>query len=126
MNYVYSNVGYYRDYRMYMLFNKVVKQRLGLFGHVPLCNLRQGRAPVVFGFCSPLCYRCFGLVMGGLFVSLSPLVTLSLPGPVFALGLIFMPLDWSFQRWGILPSTNLRRFLSGFLFVLALNVLSYY
>jgi uncharacterized membrane protein len=109
---------------MYMLFTRI-STRLRLIGKAPLCNRRRERAPVVFGFCSPLCYRCLGLVTGYLVVTFMPrnLIWI-LPNEAAIFGLIFMPTDWLLQRLNFIPSTNARRFVSGLIFVWAMSQFS--
>jgi len=35
-------------------------------GNIPLCNKKRERAPVVNNLCFVLCWRCTGLVIGGI------------------------------------------------------------
>jgi uncharacterized membrane protein len=43
---------------------KNVKRFAGCIGEKPLCNQRPDRAPHIFGYCFPLCWRCTSLIMG--------------------------------------------------------------
>jgi|GEM_PF-2061709 len=36
------------------------------FGHAPFCNGIPSHAPILFGFCLPLCWRCTGFLLGGI------------------------------------------------------------
>ncbi|MCT8977078.1 DUF2085 domain-containing protein [Clostridium sp. CX1] len=41
-----------------------ILSRLHHIGKKPLCNLKAHRAPIIFGFCFPLCWRCTSLIIG--------------------------------------------------------------
>ncbi len=92
-------------------------KRIKYFGKKPLCNLQECRAPKFKNFVFPLCYRCIGLIIGGV-VSyfLNTTITISL-----MLALPFL-IDVTLQYFNIFKSTNLRRFVTGILFGLSLNI----
>ncbi len=92
------------------------------FGHAPLCNLKPERAFHAGSFVFPLCARCTGLVVGGIGCSISQAfgVCIILPVIVSIILVLLLPIDWIVQRLGILESTNTRRFVTGFLFSVAL------
>ena len=77
------------------------------------CHQMPERSFFIHGYQFPLCARCTGMLVGELFayllfalkILISPLLA------IFLLGL--MGLDWFIQFVGILPSTNVRRFISG-------------
>ena len=46
---------------------------LSMVGKVPLCNKKKERAPHIFGFCFPLCYRCTGILIGAVFALITHL-----------------------------------------------------
>lgn len=50
-----------------MIANIITKiRRYGLYiGKVPICNKNRNRAPIIFGHCFIFCWRCSGLVVGG-------------------------------------------------------------
>jgi len=110
--------------------NKILEilwQRIMHFGSVPLCNGIPSRAPHIFGFCFPLCYRCT-------FIFLFFLITLfynhyhsqKVHRYILILCLIPMIVDGCMQTfWGI-ESTNIRRILTGSLFGFGLGgIVSY-
>lgn len=74
----------------------------------PICNRRPDRAPKIFGYTFILCWRCTGILIGVLFSSILD----------FSIGRIFiLPLavDGIAQYVYGIESTNLRRFITGFL-----------
>ncbi|MEG0365834.1 MAG: DUF2085 domain-containing protein [Coprobacillus sp.] len=100
--------------------------RLAHLGEIPLCNGNASRAPFIFGYCFPLCYRCT-------FVVICFLITLylcyryqsDLKLGMLLLCLVPMILDGCIQTfWGI-ESTNLRRAITGGLFGYALGAIVY-
>ena len=100
----------------------LVGNRLKQFGHAPLCNLRPERAFCIGSFVFPICARCTGMVAGVFVFFICRYVGISYSLPVFLLVVMVTPLsvDWFLQRFGILASTNTRRFITGLLFGLAL------
>jgi len=102
---------------------KNLKLKLFGIGKIPLCNMRKERAPKFFGFVFPLCYRCVGLIVGGLLGSIAysnsvinyknNLTFISI------LGLPFL-LDTLAQNMFKKNSTNTKRLLTGILFGIAL------
>ena len=92
--------------------------RAGAFGRAPLCNLRPKRAFSWGRFVLPLCARCSGLVVGGLFCGTLFLVGMPPCVPVWcvALAAICLVSDWSVQRFWEVESNNVRRFVTGLLF----------
>ena len=77
------------------------------------CHQLSDRSFFFRGVQFPLCARCTGIVLG--FFLLAPLVSIFTRGNMFvSLGLILlMCLDGLLQLWHVLPSTNLRRVLTG-------------
>lgn len=77
------------------------------------CHKLPDRSFTFRGKPMPFCARCFGASVGHVFSFI--LFCLSLLPPlglcVFFMFIIF--LDWSFQKWFGIMSTNSRRFLSG-------------
>lgn len=49
---------------MFDQFYNEVYIRFSNFGKLPLCNQRSERAPKLFGFCFPLCWRCTAIILG--------------------------------------------------------------
>lgn len=101
---------------------RLMVKRLSEFGSAPLCNLRPERAFKFNGFVFPLCCRCTGLIAGScLCLAIKAFgVLISLPITVSAISLFPLALDGLLQYFGILESTNIRRFLTGFLFGFAI------
>lgn len=96
--------------------------RIRRFGSAPLCNLRPERAFRIGSFVFPLCARCTGLVAGSTACFSCQALGISATLPVALSVILALPLaiDWTIQRVGILESTNARRFVTGFLFAVAL------
>lgn len=92
-------------------------ERLSHIGEVPLCNGLAKRAPHLFGFCFPLCYRCT-------FFILSFLITLGIGFHkkikikpfYFILCILSMIIDGGLQTFFGIESTNFRRAVTGGLF----------
>jgi uncharacterized membrane protein len=93
-------------------------QRLRSIGRAPLCNLRAERAFACRGFVFPLCARCSGLVAGGLICAAIGAAGLPIISTLWVAAASGLPLivDWTLQAFGVLESTNARRFGSGLLF----------
>jgi len=106
----------------------VIINRLRLFGHAPLCNLRSERAFRLGSFVFPLCARCTGLVAGAIACLTGQALGIVATLPVIVSIIAALPLvaDWTLQRVGILESTNIRRFVTGLLFGFALTPHSIY
>ena len=105
--------------------NKIISlicERINHIGKIPLCNGIAKRAPHIFGYCFPLCYRCtfFILVMiMTLMIYYYRRKRISLSIAIWLL--IPMVIDGCLQTfWGI-ESTNLRRALTGGLFGLGIG-----
>lgn len=79
------------------------------------CHQMPERSFFWRGYQFPVCARCTGVILGEL--AMIVLWTLGLrPGLLAAAALLApMGVDWGLQFLGVLPSTNLRRLLSGLL-----------
>lgn len=99
-------------------------QRLSQFGNIPICNGIAERAPHIFGFCFPLCYRCtFIVIMFLITLYMSYKYKKTLPIMIIILCMLPMIIDGSLQTfWGIM-SNNLRRAFTGAVFGFALGLL---
>lgn len=101
---------------------KLIKTYFSYLGKVPLCNKKPERAPKILGFCFLLCWRCLGLLVGGVigsFMYMKEIINYKNNALfIFLLGGPFI-IDISMQ---ILrkQSTNERRFLTGILLGIAL------
>ena len=86
------------------------------FGRVPLCNLRAERAPHIGKFVFPLCWRCTGLLVGGMIATIARLI-LPVPHclPIAIASCLPLAIDWTVQRLEIKESTNWRRLTTGIL-----------
>lgn len=93
-----------------------IRSRLSLIGEKPLCNLKRDRAPIINGYAFILCYRCTGVVLGGVvatiikynaFIDRSYLLLFLFSAP--------LGLDYFLQELDIKISTNKRRLLTGLL-----------
>ena len=101
--------------------------RIRYFGCLPLCNGRAERAPHVGSFVFPLCYRCFGVVVGATTACiLLNIGAIQKPSQLIAV-LLVLPLiiDGTLQYSNILESSNYRRLTIGLLCGLGLQLLPY-
>ena len=83
---------------------------------LPICNGISSRAPRMGTFVFPLCYRCFGMVLG-------LLIPASKGSGV--IGFIFLALfllDVWLQYFRGIESTNIRRFFTGVAFTVGLKM----
>lgn len=90
---------------------------------MPLCNKNRERAPKIFSFVFPLCYRCIGLIAGGLLGTfLYNNKVLNYKNDILFILVLSLPflLDIAAQRIFKKESTNVKRFLTGILFGVAL------
>ena len=100
-----------------------LKSKLFGIGKIPLCNKRKERAPKIFGFVFPLCYRCIGLVIGGLLgSSLYSNGVLNYKNNLTFISVLSIPflLDTLVNNMLKKNSTNTKRLLTGILFGIAL------
>lgn len=84
-----------------------------IFRRIFRCHQLAERSFSFRGIQFPLCARCTGILLG--FLLLGPIITVLTPGnPFLSLALIgVMVLDGSLQFFGVFPSNNPRRLLSG-------------
>ncbi len=97
-----------------------LKYRAQQVGKKPLCNLRKERALHLGILVFPLCYRCTGLVIGGVFayfVNTNIIISFFLFIP--------MLIDSSFQYFTDYKSNNFKRMASGLMFGLGLNIFNF-
>ena len=102
---------------------KNLKPKLFGIGKIPLCSRREERAPGIFGFVFPLCYRCVGLVIGGaLGSSMYSNGVLNYKNNLIFISILGLPflLDTLAQKMLKKDSTNTKRLLTGILFGIAL------
>lgn len=90
------------------------------FGKIPLCNCKPDRAPHIGKFCFPLCWRCFGISIGVIFVTILIEINLikincaSITSILFSISIILPCLiDSLLQKFSNYISTNIKRFLFG-------------
>lgn len=101
-----------------------ILERLSHFGEVPLCNGVASRAPRIFGFCFPLCYRCTFIFIGFLLtLYICHRYKKIIPIYLAIICLFPMIIDGSLQTFFGMMSTNLRRTLTGGLFGIAAGVI---
>ena len=103
---------------------KLIKRYLSYLGKVPLCNKNKCKAPQVFGYCFILCWRCLGLLSGGVMGSLLyNMNILNQKNNMFFISILSMPflIDIVVQFVSKNKSTNIRRVLTGVLFGIALT-----
>ncbi len=88
---------------------------MDIFQRVFRCHQLAERSFHIKGVQLPLCARCTGLVIG--FLLCGPLVTAFAPENMFVsmAFVVVMCLDGFLQLVGILPSTNIRRLITGLL-----------
>jgi uncharacterized membrane protein len=111
---------------------EVLSERLTRFGEIPLCNGIAERAPQMWGFVFPLCWRCLG-ILGGYFSGLVVLFLKKYPfenrRTKMLLGtlLLILPttMDGIVQYAFGMESTNFRRAWTGLLAGMGLGLLVY-
>ena len=103
---------------IYMI--NTLANRITQFGKKPLCNLKEERALKVANFVFPLCYRCTGLVLGGILSYLSLIDISPIHGLIM---LVPLPIDSFTQYFSSYKSNNFKRFTTGFLFGVGLSIL---
>ncbi|MFC1645715.1 DUF2085 domain-containing protein [Candidatus Omnitrophota bacterium] len=102
---------------------ELVKRYLSYIGRAPFCNKNKNRAPKVFDYCFVLCWRCAGLIMGGIIGSLFYNTNiLSYKNNILFISILSMPfiVDVLMQSMFEKESTNAKRALTGLLFGIAL------
>lgn len=102
---------------------KLIKEYLCCIGKVPLCNKNKNKAPQIFGHSFILCWRCLGLIVGGLMGSLLyNMNVLNYDNNAFFISILSIPFfsDILVQSVFKNKSTNTRRVLTGLLFGIAL------
>ena len=100
-----------------------IKEYVTWIGKKPLCNKDRKRAPIIFGHSFILCWRCLGLIIGGLIGSYLYLVgTLNYKNNMYFIFLLGTPfyIDTITQYIGNIESTNKKRFITGVLLGVAL------
>jgi len=100
---------------MHKIIN-TAKVHLELIGKKPLCNKNPERAPWIFNFCFPLCWRCTSIVIGDVIGNTIQLYLFRgknyfIPGALLCIPCL---VDYYLQSKDKYESTNLRRILTGF------------
>jgi uncharacterized membrane protein len=93
-----------------------LRDRIGALGRLPLCNQLPDHAPRAGSLCFPLCWRCVGVLTG--FVCFLMIDSgLRLPARIGIGLLLLLPcaIDGMAQRQWHIPSTTLRRVITGLL-----------
>ncbi len=91
-------------------------------GRLPVCNLRRDRSPGIGRLCFPLCWRCTGIVLSLLLfhylypINLQLITSLLLVAPCAVDGVL--------QYGFLLESTNPRRFVTGALAGVGLQIVA--
>lgn len=101
-----------------------INYRFSMIGKLPLCNQREKRAPKIKGFVFLLCYRCTGVVIGGIIATVLK-INFVAPKSLIFVALFSIPIatDYLLQYFNILESTNTRRLITGFLMGFGLTFL---
>jgi len=90
--------------------------RKGSIGKKPLCNLVEDRAPKFGSFVFVLCWRCTGAVVGSLFgYVLLFFFIINIPLLFSVISLLPIAIDGGIQYLYKIESTNIRRFVTGFI-----------
>ena len=77
------------------------------------CHQIPERSFSIKGMQFPICARCTGIVLGYIIDVIFLLIRVNVPVEVCASFIMLMFLDWFVQYIEILPSTNIRRFVTG-------------
>lgn len=105
----------------------LIIDRFKHIGEIPLCNGISSRAPHIFGFSFPLCYRCSAFIIAflcTLYYGRHHQRRYNLW--VYVLCLLPMIIDGCLQTFWYVESTNLRRVLTGSLFGYGIGMLVTY
>jgi len=98
-------------------FIEFILFRLSHIGEIPLCNGISSRAPHIFGFCFPLCYRCTFIIIGFLITLwIFSQRKIKIHWMILILCMLPMLIDGSIQTFLGVISTNLRRTITGGMF----------
>jgi len=105
---------------MNFVFN-FLNLRLQYIGKAPLCNLNKERGITIFGKVFVFCYRCTGLLLSFILISLMSIVDKDIfigAFPIYLkiIFLLVLPFDILFNSIYKIYSSNLSRFISGILF----------
>lgn len=103
---------------------KNINYRFSMIGKLPICNQRSERAPIINRFVFLFCYRCTGIILGGIFATLLKYLNMSIQS--YLLLFVFIApcaIDGIIQKFNILESNNTRRLITGFLFGIGLAFL---
>ncbi|MBU2524006.1 DUF2085 domain-containing protein [Patescibacteria group bacterium] len=100
-----------------MIIKERIIARISQIGKKPICNLRCERTPKYKGVVFLFCYRCTGVIIGGIFAAILKYLALSYSSWILLL-LLTAPLiiDGFIQKLKIKESNNLKRFVTGILF----------
>lgn len=93
----------------------------------PICNKNPERAPNIMGHTFLLCWRC-SMVIVGIIITLISIKSerISIPQKSIIGGIVLMfpmIIDGSLQYLKRIPSTNLRRAITGFLFGVGITII---
>lgn len=102
-------------------------ERLSNIGRLPVCNQNAKRAPHLFNFCFPLCWRCSSILFSMIVFSYLMKHLDIRPGMLTGmLMLIPCAADGTLQYYFYLESTNARRIMTGLLAGIGLTIIAVY
>jgi uncharacterized membrane protein len=102
-------------------------ERLLNIGRLPVCNQKPQRAPHLFNFCFPLCWRCSSILFA-LIAFRYVLKCLDMrPGMLTGM-LLLIPcaVDGTLQYYFYIESSNARRIMTGLLAGMGLTIIAVY
>lgn len=102
---------------------EIVYSALFELGRLSGCHQRADRSLFIKGKQFPVCARCTGALIGYIFGALLFSV-IEIPWWLSLIFCAILFLDWYIQYIGVLPSSNVRRIITGFLCGFALMQLS--
>jgi uncharacterized membrane protein len=109
---------------------KKIYNFMTMIGKVPLCNRKPGCAPILFGKCFLLCWRCSGIIAGillGEIIMHYYLIHMSNYEMKFLVlsTILIIPtaIDGTAQYFFKIQSTNFRRAFTGFLAGLGVSLI---
>lgn len=105
--------------------NKYMIERLLNIGHLPVCNQNSGRAPHLFNFCFPLCWRCSSILFS--MIVFSYLLKRLDIRPAMLIGMLLLipcAADGILQYYFHIESTNVRRIMTGLLAGTGLTIIA--
>ncbi len=96
-------------------------------GRLPVCNQKPRRAPHLFNFCFPLCWRCSSILFS--MVAFRYILQWLNIRPGILIGMLLLipcAADGTLQYYFYIESSNTRRIMTGLLAGMGLTIIAFY